>query len=60
MALAIERVKSSLALPPLPSSALTVKATLATPLGGLPEKVRVDASKDSQDGSAPPPCSVAL
>ena len=60
LALAIEMAKSSLALPPLPSSAVTVRATLARPAGGLPEKVRVEASKLSQEGSAPPPCCVAL
>ena len=60
LALAMAMLKSSLAVPPLPSSAVTVRATLARPTGGLPEKVQLAASKDSQDGSAPPPCSVAL
>ena len=54
LALAIEMVKSSLAVPPLPSAAVTRRATLETPLGGLPETVRVAESKLSHDGRAAP------
>ena len=42
---------SSEAVPPLPSSAVTLTVSVpASPLAGVPEKVRVPASKLSQDG----------
>ena len=53
--------KLSLTVPPLPSLAVTFTVTVpASVVSGVPEKVRVPASKLSQSGSALPSDLVAV
>jgi hypothetical protein len=61
LVLAIARIKISCAVAPEPSAAITLIFRLPTSLfSGVPLKVPVVASKDSQDGRAEPSASVAL